>query len=72
MANTEHTSLVHRLRDLMRTRSVDLGAWERIWHGAGAASGIFEDMSIEQLRAVVTDVERIPSMRPATTKRKAI
>ncbi len=56
MANTEHTSLVHRLRDLMRTRSVDM---TEVGQRAGAESGILDDMSVEQLRKVIETIEQL-------------
>lgn len=58
-----HAELAKELRDLFRTRSCDLGQWQRIWRGSGAASGVIDDMSDEQLRQVIEQVRRMPQVR---------
>lgn len=60
-----HGDLAKELRDLMRTRTCDISEWERIWRGAGAASGILDDMSDAQLREVIEQVRRLLQTRKA-------
>lgn len=56
MANTEQATLIHRIRSLMRTRSVDM---TEVGQRAGAESGILDDMTVEQLRKVIETIEQL-------------
>ena len=60
MANTEHATLIHRIRSLMRTRSVDM---TEVAQRAGAATGILDDMTVEQLRKVIKIIEQLDEVK---------
>ena len=60
MANTEQATLIHRLRSLMRTRSVDM---REVAQRAGAATGILDDMTVEQLRKVIKIIEQLDEVK---------
>ncbi len=60
MANTEHATLIHRIHSLMRTRSVDM---TEVGQRAGAATGILDDMTVEQLRKVLEIIEQLDEVK---------
>ncbi len=60
MANTEQATLIHRIRSLMRTRSVDM---TEVGQRAGAATGILDDMTVEQLRKVLETIEQLAQVK---------
>ena len=56
-------ALRFELSRLMRDRSLTAEQWEGIWRGAGAASGVWEEMTVAQLMSVSEAVRRVPTMR---------
>ena len=59
----ESARLRFELSRLMRDRSLTAEQWEGIWRGAGAASGVWEEMTVAQLMSVLEAVRRVPTMR---------
>jgi len=66
MANTEHATLIHRIRSLMRTRSVDM---REVGQRVGAATGILDDMTVQQLRDVVENIEQLAAVKSVAKER---